>query len=410
VVLDRSHLVSGRLDALDRAELAALWTAMRAHLERRSLRVDGARVTLTELTEDEMAAVCSLLGRRRPASARLRVDVEQLDAVLRAGPFGVGVAEVLETIGGPLRDRRGERASAAEARDSLWELVDEHPIAGDADVANWIESLRPRGRLTRLGLTAADRTVTTALDVVAALVERRRAAPPSRPLPVVAAELLGDAHGLDDDRVVGQIVADAVVSLSERSSVREAWAAFGVDLDPVNSSVLTLGLPGPRGTILDIAHRTGEPLRLTSRMLRSLDLDHLDGVVVSVCENPAVVAVAADELGPSCAPLVCTDGMPKTVTSSLIGTLVAAGATLRAHADFDVGGVAIVGHLIGVHGVEPWRFGREDYLAAVAGPSLALDGRIAATPWDPELAPTMGATGRAVHEESLLDVLLDDLA
>lgn len=402
--------MTDRTNALDRPELAALWTTVRAHLERRSLRIDGARVTLAELTEDEMAAVCSLLGRRRPAGTRLRVDVERLDEALRVGPQQLGVVEVIEAIGGPLRDRRGERASASGDRDALWDLVGNHQVAGDDDVADWIDSLRPRGRLTRLGVTAPDETVTAALDVVAALVERRRSAVPARPLPVVAAELTGDAHGLDDDRVIGGIVADAVVSLSQQTSARDAWAAFGVDLDPVNSSVLTLGLPGPGGTILDSARRSGEPLRLTARMLRSLDFAELRGGVVHVCENPAVVAVAADELGPSCAPLVCTDGMPKTVTTLLLAQLVAAGATARAHADFDVGGVAIVGHLVRDHGVEPWRFGRDDYLSAATGASLALGGHVAATPWDAELASTMNATGFAVHEESLLDVLLAELA
>jgi uncharacterized protein (TIGR02679 family) len=144
-------------------------------------------------------------------------------------------------------------------------------------------------------------------------------------------------------------------------------------------------------------------------MLRSLVIADFDGIVVHLCENPAVVAVAADELGPSCAPLVCTDGMPKSVTSSLIAQLVGAGATVRSHADFDVGGVAIVGHLARAHGVEPWRFGRNDYLSAVVRPTIALAGSVGATPWDVELAATINATGLAVHEEALLDVLLADL-
>lgn len=397
-------------NALDRPELAALWTAVRRHLERRGVRVDGARVTLSELTDAEMAAVCSLLGRRRPAGSRLRVDVEQLDEALRAGPLGFGIVELLETIGGPLCDRRGERARASGDREALWEMVHDHPVSGDDDVSAWIESLRPRGRLTRLGVSAPDQTVTVALDVVAALVERRRLDLRTRPLPVVAAELTGDAHGLDDNRVVGRIVADAVASLSRAGTPRDAWAAFGVELDPVNSSVLALGLPGQGGTILESARRSGEPLRLTARMLRSIVLPDLGGVVVHVCENPAVVAVAADELGPSCAPLVCTDGMPKTVTSSLVAKLIDAGATVLAHADFDVGGVAIVAHLERVHSVGPWRFARQDYLSAVSGPTSPLGGSVAASPWDDELAATMNTIGLAVHEEALLDVLLADLS
>jgi hypothetical protein len=68
-----------------------------------------------------------------------------------------------------------------------------------------------------------------------------------------------------------------------------------------------------------------------------------------------------------------------------------------------------MGHLTRVHEVEPWQFGRRDYLAAVVRPSLALGGNVTATPWDAALAPTMNDTGLAVHEECLLDVLLADL-
>ncbi len=144
-------------------------------------------------------------------------------------------------------------------------------------------------------------------------------------------------------------------------------------------------------------------------MLRTLDVGDLGGRVVHVCENPSIVAVAADELGPSCAPLVCTDGMPKTVSRSLIALLSTRGATIRAHADFDAGGVAIIGHLVAAHGVLPWRFGRDDYLDALAGATLALSSTVGATPWDSALSATMNDSGRAVHEESLADVLLADL-
>ena len=398
------------LGAFEQPELAVLWSEVRANLERRSLRVDGGRVTLRELSDAEMAAVCSLLGRRRPNGSTVVVDVAQLDSSLREGRHGLGVVEVLERIGGPMRDRPHERASTARDRDALQRLLLDHRAASDERVERWIASLRSRGRLTRLGVTAPDESVAQALDVVSALLEREGGAAIPTPLPVLAAQLTGDAHGLDDDRIVGHLVADAVQALSGVLSLRRAWSMFAVDVDAVNSSVLVLGLPGASGSIVESARRHGEPLRMTSRMLRSPDiLGDVSALVVFVCENPSIVAAAADEVGPSSAALVCTDGMPKSVTGTLLTRLVSGGAELRVHADFDVGGVAIVGHVTGSYGAAPWRFSTHDYVAALERPSRELTGHVGSTSWDDQLSTTMNATARAVHEEAVVDQLLDDL-
>ncbi len=229
---------------LDRPEFEALWRSARSILERRSSRVAGGQLKLTALSDEEIAAICSLLGRRRPTGSTLRVDLAKLDAMLRAGRHRVGVIEVVERLGGPIRDRPGERAGASRDRDALWRSLAEHPAAGDDRVALWIDSLRSRGRLARLGITRPDDAIVQALDVLAAVI-RRRPAGHATPLPMLAAQLTGDAHALDDDRIVGQLVADAIVALSACASTRDAWLTFGVELDPLNSSVLTLGLPGP---------------------------------------------------------------------------------------------------------------------------------------------------------------------
>jgi hypothetical protein len=60
------------------------------------------------------------------------------------------------------------------------------------------------------------------------------------------------------------------------------------------------------------------------------------------------------------------------------------------------------------YGAKPWRLGALDYLAAPSGPELF--GSAVATPWDEKLAIEMEARGRAVHEESVMEVLLGDLA
>lgn len=58
-----------------------------------------------------------------------------------------------------------------------------------------------------------------------------------------------------------------------------------------------------------------------------------------------------------------------------------------------------------------WRFGAIDYVAAAmggSGPSLK-DAPVQAV-WDGELAAAMLHEGRAVEEESVLELLLHDLA
>jgi hypothetical protein len=53
-----------------------------------------------------------------------------------------------------------------------------------------------------------------------------------------------------------------------------------------------------------------------------------------------------------------------------------------------------------------------DYLggSGTDAPRVALSGDPVATPWDPELAEAMLATGQAVYEETVTDQLLADLA
>jgi Protein of unknown function C-terminus (DUF2399) len=48
-------------------------------------------------------------------------------------------------------------------------------------------------------------------------------------------------------------------------------------------------------------------------------------------------------------------------------------------------------------------------LGAGSGPLLCT-GTAQPTPWDPELAQVMAATGRAVYEESVADALISDLS
>jgi uncharacterized protein (TIGR02679 family) len=193
--------------------------------------------------------------------------------------------------------------------------------------------------------------------------------------------------------------------------VRAAWQTFRIQLDQVNTSALTYMLPGRPGSILAAAESHCQPLRITHRMLDSglgLDVAALDRVWV--CENPTIVVLAADRLGQHCRPVICTDGMPASVTSRLLALLRSHGCELLVHADLDAGGIAIVNHLINRLGATPWRMTEGDYIEALSGRTAELVSAVGSTPWDVQLAVLMRRHRRVVHEEAIAASLLSDIA
>jgi uncharacterized protein (TIGR02679 family) len=181
--------------------------------------------------------------------------------------------------------------------------------------------------------------------------------------------------------------------------------------------VLTLGLPGnasATGGVLAAARASGEPVWLTLRQLvRSPPQWREAGRLgdVFVVENPAVVALAADEIGARCAPIVCTNGQPRAAAMVLLRSLAAAGSRLRHHGDFDWGGLTIGNLLHRRLPVEPWQFDRSSYLRAVAAhPQAArLPGSPITASWDPGLGEAMREAGRRIEEELVAGELLEEL-
>src|SRR6185312_7691350 len=122
--------------------------------------------------------------------------------------------------------------------------------------------------------------------------------------------------------------------------LREVWARAGVSVSELARPALFLNLPVPvGGRHVWIA---GEPGYLSLRqLLRQPSIWAVAGCRIHVCENPDIVAIAADRLGASCAPLVCTDGMPAAAQRILLDQLAAAGARLCYHGDYDWPGIGI---------------------------------------------------------------------
>src|SRR2546429_7545698 len=87
---------------------------------------------------------------------------------------------------------------------------------------------------------------------------------------------------------------------------------------------------------------------------------------VSVCENPSVIAAAAQRLGPRSLPLICTAGQPASAAQLLLDLLCRTGCRLRYHGDLDPPGIAIANMLMQRFAVDPWRMSAADYVSAVS--------------------------------------------
>src|SRR6185503_18010343 len=109
----------------------------------------GARgsVRLIDTGEDETRAVADLLGLAElPRGVHVRLD--RLDRTLRESRFGTDLAAAMEVLGGPLRDRAGEREQERLRWVELWEAAAAHPaVAAWPDLHRWLAELRAGGLL-----------------------------------------------------------------------------------------------------------------------------------------------------------------------------------------------------------------------------------------------------------------------
>ncbi|WP_232425398.1 TIGR02679 family protein [Pseudofrankia inefficax] len=424
---------------LEAPVLAPVWAAARARLERNELKPTGT--LRMDLDEAAAAQLSGLLGVAVPAGAGRAIRLADLDVALRASKAGRGLVSVLESLSGEtLRDRKADQRISDEQWARVWRALDEtlhdEGLGTAPWVGIWVADLRRTGILTRAGADIARRAVTDAAHALGQL--GRTSAPglctaPDEPFPgeastqlqigALATATTGDSHGLDDARLTSAAVLRAVAiacglpAPASSADRRALWRMVGVATDSVSGTVLVWSLrpPGcdPWSEMMRLRADLGLVTHLTLHELERAGKVRLrpGGQVVSLCENPQVLQAAAR--AEVSAPLVCLSGSPAEVGTRLVRTLVGDGAPVRYHGDFDWPGIAIAARLLAV-GATPWRMSAADYRRAVAGLAadvgLPLTGTPEATAWDPDLAAAMIRAGVAVHEESLLDDLLADLA
>lgn len=409
-------------------------------------------VRLQRPTAEQRDAATKLVGPPRRPGSSLRLDLAEVEEILRRGPWPAGLADAVVTLTGPVIDRDAERTSEAAA----WARAVGGLAAATTQfpgLAQWWDEWCRAGNLkraarseaARLGTAPGAEVATRLVHEVAIVLAALPA--PGVPLAVFARQTLGDAHGLDEARPLGRLARAAVAasfgSTSEslqELSVRAAWAEAGVVMSNVASTALALGVRGrvaeasgtdtsgtadaamavATASALEAMRAARAPVVLTLDQVRSGGVQSLPAdAVVHVCENPTVVEVVASRWAtrsmsnsPHVAPvLVCTSGQPSTAVAELLLTLTADGAECRYHGDFDWAGLRIARAVHARVPWVPWRFTTADYLAAAHGAesSLLLTGAPAEAPWDSGLMPAMTATGYAVEEEAVADLLAADL-
>lgn len=410
-------------------ELASVRQRLRRRFEQADPGVAPVPIRLDGLDSAAHAALCQLAGRPSRQAHSITLHIADLDALLRAAGLADSLHDALERLDGPiiphaklrreLQFRWSALAAGAEVGPLLRSWLDQSPAA----LALLKRLGREFGRAESL-LIAAD-----------AVLGRLPAE--GVPRSQLAAQTLGDAHALDVGKPVATLVLaawrwheradggaaaeegalpqDAMQAGEDKGNpderLREIWARAGILVNELARPVLFLNLPMPADD--RYAWIPGEPSYLSLRqLLRNEPAWPAAGRRIHVCENPDIVAIAADHLGAACAPLVCTDGMPAAAQRILLDQLSAAGARLYYHGDYDWPGIGIGNFVMRTWQALPWRFGEGDYRVSVEhAPSRTRDletVRVEAI-WDAGLAAAMDEHGLAIAEEAVILDLLDDL-
>ncbi|SDF60316.1 TIGR02679 family protein [Bradyrhizobium brasilense] len=403
--------------------LASLRRRLRQRFERGPVDGKIERLRVSNLSRDEHAALAGLMGRPARFSSSMQLDVQTVDAALSRAGIAMSLREALESIDGPIIHAETARAELKAG----WSKA--ISVATQVGLASFLQTPFGVGLLKRLS--------NSEIEVAARLCSRADIV--LKLLPVkgmtraqLAARCLGDAHALDR----GQAVATLVLAVWRKLSldpdayeenptlengrarengedrIRDIWAKAGVLVNELARPALFLNLQINGNHTIPLA--PGEPSYASLRfLLRTDPLWNVRGRDIYVCENPNLLAIAADKLGVNCAPMVCTDGMPAAAQRTIMQQLVIAGGRLRYHGDFDWPGLRIGNHVMREFGAVPWRFDAKEYLVAVArapSPDFALTGPDVHASWDEALTAAMRTHGLAIAEESLADELLQDLA
>jgi uncharacterized protein (TIGR02679 family) len=373
-----------------------------------------AQVRLLNLMPHERTALAALTGAATRATSSFTLDVATVDAMLVEAGLASSLRDALERLDG----RIVNRAALADEQRAGWAAVFDG--VSNQSLSSWLGGAPNQGLVKRQSgaQTSAAAQLLSRVELVLKCLPAN-----GMTRSELAATVLGDAHALDSGRPEASIVL-AVLRHARRAGDeepnveedrRETWATAGVLVNELARPALFLNLPvfpHDRNDRRRHLGGPGEPDFISLRKLvRSPPAWNVDDRDVFVCENPNIVAIAADRLGYACAPLVCTDGMPGAAQRTLLSQLAAAGARLWYHGDFDWPGIGIANVVIREHAARPWRMSSDDYVSAagMVTTRVSLVGTAVEASWDDSLSNRMAELDVAVAEEGIVARLLVDL-
>lgn len=396
--------------------LTPFWSAVVSRLERRGID-DRGRLRVPPLDTAARLALQSLLA----APLRSMVSLADLERSLVERSIGHDLRSALDALGHSVDEEPARRRAHQRERSATIDLA--RQLAAEWDepwVSQWIDGVVRRGLLRDLGPEEALLMVRSSRTVIEQLLPGDLGVD-IRSRTDLAAQVLGSSHALDSGSRLEAAVSLALRLMSSGTELDEdhhdVWERFGVMTDHVSSPALTWGLrlldTSALAPLARQAHELGIVIHLSRDAIRRYPITVEPGTIVLVTENPRVVEAAAQRRTPFA--VVTTNGNPTSAVQLMVRQLLESGARLRYHGDFDSPGLAICARMYAL-GLEPWRMGEFDYrraAEAAEADGVALPAetrRCGATPWDPPLAAAVRELGVIVHEERLLDDLLDSVS
>ena len=397
-------------DSLLDPGLAQVWEAVRRQLDRFGSRRRGS-IARPDLDPSNNLTLRSLLG-HKPTS---RLDLAELEEALVRLNIGENLSDALTRLGHPPSEdaarRRAARLRSREARDTLSRGV---VLWDEPWVPQWADEMVRTGVIGDLdsqGVEDLMADVRRFLDYLGCIelsgISRTE----------LAATLFGSAHALDVRKKRAAAITQALRYREEggfQLKRRALWEKAGILPDRVSAPVLTWFLPTAGGSVLDEQTRSastgGLPLHISLLALQKYPITVPQQTPILVVENPRLVEAAAERRLPSC--VITSNGNPSTAVTTLLQQLRKSGASIWYHGDFDMSGIGIC-HRMYQDGATPWMMDASDYedaidLAEQAGIRLERDpDDCGATPWDPELQAAFRHHQRVIHEEFVLDRVLD---
>jgi uncharacterized protein (TIGR02679 family) len=381
------------------AELSDLRARLRRRYELGPADGKLPSIQIGKLNQTERAALASLVGRKGGVATSITIDVAEVDRTLSDAGVAPSLRAAIERLDGPIVHRETE---LSRIRDS-WTSV----LAGctHTDLIVYLSSPVNFGVLKRLSRNQPD-SASLICRQTEGILGRLPAA--GIPRAQIAAELLGDAHGLDSARPVATLTLAVLRSRSstDTGDDRDTWAAVGILVNELARPVLFLNVP-----CSGLPVSPGEPQYASLRLLARRPPDWaVASRPILVCENPNLVAILADQLRTACPPVVCVDGHLGAAQRTILEQLKESGADLRYHGDYDWPGISIANYVIAKYGAVPWYFSASDYVAAAkSAPQLTipLSGRPVIASWDADLTAAMIKTGIKIEEEAIAERIID---